>query len=369
VAFGAFVLGQKYTARHQETSVASGSVPSRETTPVAPDHPSTPLVADTSIAHKTPEAVPPKAEDSTFEAVQQSPRVTPMPVAKSDPSPRSPVVASEPAAATAPVTPRATVTQPGSGSLKSFTVASAQAESMIHLQPKLLRVAAKPVPREFAGQVLAAPIQEKPKTAVKNPVFRKPAPQPPLEIHSWKAEIASCPWDTSRRLMRFVAQIPVDQDGIETNARDYQISVKFDPAQVQAWRLVMEKHMPPTNGGQLATRFAWYEIVPARNFAPKTDKPTALGSLDIIQPRGASHDGPPLKLLDRGLEWNETREDFIFETAMVGFNLLLQGRENIGSLDHKLVLKLASQSSDDDPKGERGKFITAVKQAQRAAGL
>ena len=232
-----------------------------------------------------------------------------------------------------------------------------------------MRVTPKPVPREFAGQLLAAPIQDKPKTAARNSTPRKPEPQPQLVIHSWKAEIASCPWDTSRRLMRFVAQIPVDQDGVETNTRDYQISVKFDPAQVQAWRLITEKHMPPSNGGQLATRFAWYEIVPGRSFAPKNDRPATLGTLDIVQPRGAAHDSQPLKLLDRGLAWNDAREDFVFETAMVGFNLLLQGRENVGDLNHKLVLELAEQSKDEDPKGERGKFINIVKQAQKAAGL
>lgn len=363
VAIGAFVLGQKYTAHTGQRAVVSGV--SRDAAP-AMDQSAAPAVAS---AESTPSPAVEKAapQDPEFEAVQQPPRVKPMLVTETRPAPAPSTAVAEPASVTPAAAPRPLVSP--AGALRSFTLVAAQAESKIQLQPKLLRVAAKPVPREFAGQILASPVPEKPKTAAKNPVFRKPEKQPQLEIHSWKAEIASCPWDTSRRLMRFVAQIPVDQDGIESNARDYQISVRFDPNQVQAWRLVMEKHMPPTNGSPHATRFAWYEIVPARNFAPKTDKPAAIGTLDIVQPRGAAHDGQPLKLLDRGLAWNEKGNDFIFETAMVGFNLLLQGRENIGQLDHKLVLDLASQSSDDDPKGECGKFITAVKQAQKAAGL
>ena len=37
--------------------------------------------------------------------------------------------------------------------------------------------------------------------------------------------------------------------------------------------------------------------------------------------------------------------------------------------DHKLVLEIAEQSKGEDPKGERAKFIGAVRQARRAAGL
>lgn len=364
-AIGAFMLGQKYAPRAGEKVAVIDSA--EETTSPLKEASPAPRVAETPETPAKSVGEAPGVEAATFEAVQQPPRVAPVMVVEAGPSAVAAPPVPEPAPAAPPIASRPVA--PAVNSLKSFTMVSAQPESMIVLQPQLLRVPVKPVPREFAGQLLAAPIQEKPRGAAKPPVSRKPERQPQLVIHSWKAEIASCPWDTSRRLMRFVAQIPVDQDGIETNARDYQISVMFDPNQVQAWRLVMEKHMPPTNGSPLATRFAWYEIVPGRNFAPKTNKPAAIGTLDIIQPRGAAHDGQPLKLLDRGLAWNEKGDDFIFETAMVGFSLLLQGRENIGHLDHKLVLDLASQSRDDDPKGECGKFITAVKQAQKAAGL
>jgi hypothetical protein len=54
---------------------------------------------------------------------------------------------------------------------------------------------------------------------------------------------------------------------------------------------------------------------------------------------------------------------------MIGFSLLLQGTENVGELNHRLVLDIAQQSKGEDPKGERAKFIKVVKQAQSAAGL
>ncbi len=365
---GAFIMGQKLAPQPGESDgvhVAKSAIPAPapETAPAA-------QVAASSQPSATAQrgAAVTTSEAASFEAVLPPPSIAPVLLAEAPaPPPANPVVA-EPAT----VAPPAVAPHPAqskASALNSFTLAATQPDSVISVHPQLMRVAAKPVPREFAGQLLAAPIAERPKAASRNSAPRKPEPQPPLVIHLVKAEIASCPWDSSRRLMRVVAQMPADQDGIEINSRDYQIAVKFDPAQVQAWRLITEKHMPPSNGGLLATRFAWYEIVPGRSFAPKSGKPATIGVLDIVQPRGTPRDSQPLKLLDRGLAWDDAREDFIFETAMVGFNLLLQGTENVGGLNHKLVLELAEQSKDDDPKGVRGKFITVVKQAQRAAGL
>lgn len=355
---GAFVLGQKYAPR------AGADVSQKEES-----RPPVPMAAPAQPVVNAPVEAPkkPLPDPTFFEVVPRAPRVAPALAAEAPAPAETNHVVAEPKVPAPAVAPRAAIT--AANLLKSFTAAAAQPESTIFLQPQSMRVPPSPVPRESAGQLLAAPMREKPKTTAKSSAPRKPEPQPQLVIHSWKAEIASCPWDTSRRLMRFVAQIPVDQDGIENNTRDYEISVRFDPSQVQAWRLITEKHMPPSDGGQLATCFAWYEIVPGRSFAPKADKPAAIGALDILQPRGVGQDGQPLKLLDRGLAWNEAREDFIFETAMVGFNLLLQGADNIGALDHKLVLKLAELGNDDDPKGQRGRFINVVRQAQRAAGL
>lgn len=263
---------------------------------------------------------------------------------------------------TAPLVAAAKPAPASPPSLKAFNLTSHAQESLIAVHPKMIR----PEPVVFAGIVLSSPTPLKAKPDPQ----RKPEPQPALIVHSWKAEIASCPWDPSRRLMRFVAQIPVDQAAVESNEADYNLSVKFDPAMVQGYRLVTEKHMQPSKGGTQATRFAWYEIIPTKAFNAAPNKPVTLGTLDIVQPRGANFPNfGPLKLVDRGQGWNESREDFVFETAMVGFSLLLQGSENIGGLNHKLVLDLAEKTKGEDPKGERAKFIQVVKQARQVIGL
>lgn len=258
----------------------------------------------------------------------------------------------------------------GSPSLSAFTVAHRDQQVSVTVQPKLLRPAPLPIPDEFAGVKLASPLPLNHKAGAE--VLRKPDPQPPLSIHSWKSEIASCPWDASRRLLRFVAQVPVEQSGIRVNEVPYQLNIKFDPFQVQGYRLVAEKHMAPSAGGRLATRFAWYEIIPTRNFAPTADRPITIGTVELAQPRGtttASQAVPVLRIQDRGQEWTDSREDFIFETAMIGFSLLLQGTENVGTLNHRLVLDIAEKTKGKDPNGERAKFIQGVRQAQRIVGL
>lgn len=249
------------------------------------------------------------------------------------------------------------------GSVRGFTTVATRPEATLLFQPKLV----KAVPHVFADKVLfAAPLPLGTKSAPTEP--RRKVTVPPLVIHSSHAEIASCPWDSSRRLMRLIVQIPVDQAAVEAADADYKLTVKFDPFQVQGYRLVAEKHVAPSNGGVLATRFAWYEIVPTKNFSPTRDRPVSVGTFEVAHLKTA-RDSSPSRLLDRGTSWNDEREDYVFETAMIGFSLLLKGTDNVGQLDHKLVLEIAEQAKGEDPKGERAKFIGAVRQARRAAGL
>ena len=356
---GAFVLGQRTATSLDGGLLASNSASNKDLV----DQPATHVVLEGTAAAPV-----------IGEPVVVASNQTPVPAAaaaqilgSSRPStvPKSIVAVASVVERTGPVTAPAAPAPLGAPSLKGFASTASSTESRFNVTPKLLR--RPPMPREFADVVLASPL---PPNAKPEPQ-RKPEPQPALQVHSWKAEIASCPWDPSRRLMRFVAQLPVEQNGIQHQEQDYKLVAKFDPFQVQGFRLVGEKHMPPNSGGTQATRFAWYEIVPNRNFNPSPDRPVTIGTISLEQPRGAQNaaDSSPLKIVDRGVGWQEAREDFAFETAMVGWSLLLQGTENTGNLNYKLVLDLAEQNRGEDPKGERAKFIQVVKQAQRSVGL
>lgn len=384
VTAGAFALGMKYADRLEDvaklaaTSTPSVQVKNTGATPTPEVAANTPeknaLVASAGSVSPTVKTVAAAISDKTEVAVAPHlPLPTPVAsgtgaVAVASAKPETPVAQ----AAVAPMAPAPKAPSlVASNSLKAFTLVKTQPEASFLLQPKLVRP--KIQSAEFAGLTVAAPLLERPKNAPKAPAApRKPEPQPALVVHSLDVKVASCPWDPSRRLVRLVTQVPVDQAAIDVNEQDYRMQVKFDPAQVQGYRLIMEKHTPPTGGSNLATRFAWYEIVPTKNYSPTHDKPVALGVMEIAQPRGTPANvssASQKQLVDQGKDWNEWGEAYTFETAMVGFKLLLQGSEDIGSLNHKLVLDLAQQSKGDDANGERTKFIHVVQQAQRAAGL
>lgn len=382
LAVGAFVLGQKTVERPPlgveqpglQAASPAGSIPAPEPTLVVSDAAATgfvavekanaPLPPAPSESPSSPaqpqivQAGPPRRVNAVVDAavtVSDARATASLPVVK-NPAPSAPVVAHVP---------------PQPPSLETFIIAHRDPQAMVSIQPKLLRPARLPVPEEFAGVKLASPMAPNAKPGPE--VSRKPDPQPALSIHSWKTEIASCPWAPERRLLRVVTQIPVEQSGIAINEAAYQINLKFDPFQVQGYRLVAEKHLAASPGGNFATRFAWYEIVPTRNFAASPSRPITVGTVDVVQPRSASpNTNAPAtlqRIVDRGLAWEDSREDFVFETAMIGFSLLLQGTENVGRLNHKLVLELAESTKGEDPKGERAKFIQAIRQAQRVAGL
>ncbi|MFZ4764596.1 MAG: YfbK domain-containing protein [Roseimicrobium sp.] len=355
LTLGAFLLGQ-HSTNYLAVTNHEGQAPTPEPSPL-PTSSATPKqldLAEAPVRHKPIDQAPPTKPQASPTALATAPEPTAAPTRPATEAAAPPAPAA--VAATKPVMPTAPA-------LRGFAATATSPECELTVQPKLVRPL--PVPHEFAGVILSSPLPLNAKPEAAQP--RKPEAQPPLVIHSWKAEIASCPWDETRRLMRFVAQIPVEQPGIEACDESYKLLAKFDPFQVQGFRLVTEKHMRPSSGGTLATRFAWYEIIPTRNFSATADRPVTIGTLSLEQPRGGATE--PLKLIDRGTSWGDAREDFIFETAMIGWSLLLQGTENTSGLNHKIVLDIAEKTKGEDTKGERVKFITTVRQAQRAVGL
>ncbi len=368
VTSGAFYIGQRSATRN--AVVALTEMPEikpevvtnhTQQNPISPPSMESTRTMQNLITQEQPLVIVPNTPVTTSVVAQTTPEVQPAIATTTDIN--KPTLADKP---TTLFTAVLSSNVPGApASLKAFTTTATAQEALIGLQPKMIR----PEPVVFAGVVLSSPSPLKTKPAT-DTAPRKPEAQPALIIHSWKAEIASCPWDTNRRLMRFVAQIPVDQAAVESNETAYNLSLKFDPAMVQGYRLVTEKHMQASKGSNQATRFAWYEIIPTKAFNAAANKPVTLGTIDIVQPRGSNFPSSgPLKLVDRGQGWNDAREDFVFETAMVGFSILLQGSENIGSLNHKMVLDLAEKTKGEDANGERTKFIQVVKQARQVIGL
>ncbi len=246
---------------------------------------------------------------------------------------------------------------------EAFASPSKGALAQVSIRPSDTRPAKSKAEK---GQVNAAPMTA---TSKETP---RPAKQPELLIHSWKTDVASCPWDESHRLVRLVVQIPGEQPAAASSANSYPVQMNFSPAAVRSFRQLGERTVPAQQADSPAFHIAWFEVVP--NGQSTEGTPRALG--DIVLPNArfttqamAPFDSSKLRVLDRGASWQSARDDFLFESAIVGFGLLLKGEKDTAGLNHALVLDLAERSKQDDRTGERTKFVKLVQDAQKVAGL
>lgn len=249
-----------------------------------------------------------------------------------------------------------------------FTTVSRNASSRVLLRPHQTR----PVPLKPNREMLASPIQAAP--GAPQPAAQKER-APDLQINSWKAEIATCPWNPAHKLLRVLVQLPADQPAAASPANAYPLQVGFDNLTVRSYRLLSESHVPPQPGSNSAAHVMWYEVITNGTVTDanrETGRPVATITLPnarfTSQPVGP-FDGSRLQAMDRGIKWENAREDYLFESAIVGFGLLLRGEQNLGSLDLDLVLKLAGQAKGDDAgNSERSKFIRLVQEAKKITG-
>ncbi|HCN30574.1 MAG TPA: hypothetical protein DIT64_17925 [Verrucomicrobiales bacterium] len=270
------------------------------------------------------------------------------------------LVESPPNTPAAPAPVVRALTRPAAGT--AFVSTTRQAVSQFALRPADIRPAP---PQPAPGQTFAAPMTARPEVRDE----AKPPRAPELYIHSWKADVAVCPWNPAHRLMRVVIQLPADQPAA-TQSFSYPLHVAFDPNNVREYRQLCERHLPAGELRSAGTHSLWYEYLPNGKSEPGKNVAT------ITLPQGrfttqtvGPFDGSKLSVTERGLDWRSAREDFIFDTAVVGFGLLLRGVNQSPALNHQLVLTLAEKTLDSDSTGERRRFVRQVREAKAAAGL
>ncbi|MDB6074089.1 MAG: hypothetical protein JWO89_1729, partial [Verrucomicrobiaceae bacterium] len=239
-----------------------------------------------------------------------------------------------------------------------FVTASKNAVALVTLRPSATRPTSTAASE--GGPVFGSPMTS---TAKKDAASRT-SKQPDLWIHSWKADVSSCPWDESHRLVRLVVQIPGEQDAAKSSANSYALQITFSPGAVRSFRQLGERTVPAQQGDSPAFHITWFEVVPN---GPLPEGGTrTLG--DIMVPNArfttqamAPFDRSKLHVLDRGTSWQNAREDFLFESAVVGFGLLLEGEKDNGSLNLAMVNDLAERAKLDEHNAEHTKFIKLVK--------
>jgi hypothetical protein len=363
----AYWVGRHADVRGREPAVAADS----------PVKPALPAPEKMTAKVSAPKAEPQAVKTSPVRPAPAVVVTTPAPAPKTAESPavKTPValVAAAPvkaelpekrvvsAPAPAPVIPKA-VTRPVND--VAFISTSRQESDQFSLRPADIRpLPVKAGKADFASPVLVKPAPEmKPSAKVaKADVY----------IHSWKAEIASCPWNKSTRLMRITVQLPADQPAASTS-NAYPLQVSFDRRYVREFRRLSERHIPAVELRSAGSQTVWYEFQPVSDEVMPAGKPVALVTLDkgrFTTQTVGPFDGSKLNVQDRGITWQAAREDFVFESAVVGLGMLLRGDHQSPGLDHRLVLTLAEKSKGSDASGERGRFIRQVSEVRRAAGL
>ncbi len=170
--------------------------------------------------------------------------------------------------------------------------------------------------------------------------------------------------------------------GFATVARNVKLQVEFNPAQVQAWRLIgyedrvfLREDFDPESlaadavgAGHALT--ALFEIVPAGPPAPAPDNNGARSTelLTVkIRSTPPDDDTPRLQqfsVVDHGAAFAAASPDFKFATAVAGFGMLLRespyrGTTTVGDV---AAWARAGRGADDD--GARAEFIDLVDRAR-----
>jgi Ca-activated chloride channel family protein len=180
-------------------------------------------------------------------------------------------------------------------------------------------------------------------------------------------------------------------------AKDMKLQVEFNPAKVQAYRLIgYEKRAlkaedfnnDKKDAGELGsghTVTALYELIPpgVKTDLPDVDELKYQKTAPVADAQGAEllavkvrykdPDGTKSKLLtrplaDQGRAWAEAAPDFKFAAAAAGFGMLLRGSAFAGDLTYDKVADLARSAAGKDPDGYRGEFLRLVEKARLLKG-
>ena len=176
-----------------------------------------------------------------------------------------------------------------------------------------------------------------------------------------------------------------------TVAKDVKIQVEFNPARVQAYRLLgYENRMlskedfvdDKKDAGEMGAGHAvtaLYEVVPvgaapvaligdSLMYQQVSLRPDAARNPEILtvrlrykDPQGSKSRLLSTPVVDRGE--SRASQDMQFASAVAAFALVLRGSENRGGATYDMVMALAREARGADVEGYRGEFISMVERA------
>lgn len=181
---------------------------------------------------------------------------------------------------------------------------------------------------------------------------------------------------------------------LHTVAKDVKLQVEFNPAQVQAYRLVgyesrllkdEDFNNDAKDAGDMGaghTVTAFYEVIPVggkNTYAGKVDelkyqkkekvsvKPTGSDELLTVKLRYKAPDKDVSRKIELPFvdnKGNNVSSDFRFASAVAMFGQLLRDSNFKGEATYDKVISLAKQGLDHDDKGYRREFVRLVEAAK-----
>ena len=182
-----------------------------------------------------------------------------------------------------------------------------------------------------------------------------------------------------------------------TVAKDVKIQVEFNPAKVQAYRLIgyesrlledKDFNDDTKDAGEMGAGHsvtALYEIIPVgvksnlvgdidplkyRKNEKKEEKKSLTDSPELLtlklrykQPDSDKSSKMEVSIIDKNTSLNNASENFRFSAAVAGFGMLLQDSKYKNGLTYDDVIHLARKATRYDPEGYRKEFIRLVESA------
>jgi anti-sigma factor RsiW len=349
LSFAAYWLGTQSQEQDPPTTVSTTPPQADTTPPKAP------------AEHRIPADLPPApvAVDPSKAIVSTLPQ---QPAA-------APV---QPTLAKAPVVPLEEPPKNAFAKFPSFGLATAKANAPFINASKTPGDNTVVYPRRLRQPIAqsATQLEAKPLDPSASGTPRKESPahkKPGLYIHSWRSEVAACPWDSNLRLLRVNLQLPADQEAVQIGDSDYPLEIVFDPNNVRQFRRLGTRHIPSKELRSAGTQVVWYEFQPNGSPANSHETGKHIATVRLPSARFTTQtvgpfDGSSLQVLDRGQDWRTAREDFRFETAMLGLGILLDGGLPGGKLNHQLLLEVAETTPSKDPEDSRTRLVQALRQ-------
>jgi Ca-activated chloride channel family protein len=178
-----------------------------------------------------------------------------------------------------------------------------------------------------------------------------------------------------------------------TIAKDVKVQVDFNPAKIEAYRLIGYENRVMANAdfkndakdaGEIGAGHhvtALYELVPTG----KGSKLAASNESKFVTPARVKGDSPEsfvVKLrykkpegdkgiqvehavIDQGLDYSQASVDLKLASAVAGFGMLLRNSPYKGTLTYPIVIELATPALAHDPHGYRKEFVELVRRAQQ----